>query len=142
MIYRLIYYSKAKPGIGFQQLKQILTVAQDRNRRSGITGALLFGEGMFLQVLEGTREVLSETFFRISRDFRHSEITLIEMVEIEARDFGAWTMRLIKWPEEKFSEYEQVHYKAFTPHLWSADETMAAINEVIHNAAVEEETFI
>ena len=132
MIYRLIYHSIAKPGIGYQQLKEILLSAEKHNQHNEITGVLLYGEGQFIQLLEGTRENLTRTFLKISQDFRHRDATLVDFVEIAMRDFPEWTMKLIKWPENKPESYVSANFDAFTPAKWTGLETYHAICEQVN----------
>ncbi|MEM8485787.1 MAG: BLUF domain-containing protein [Bacteroidota bacterium] len=139
MLYRLIYHSTAKPGLGYQQLKQILLSAEKHNLVNEITGVLLYSEGQFLQILEGSRENLTHTFLRISQDFRHSEAVLVDFVEIGARDFPAWGMKLIKWPEYKPASYMGPKFEKFRPQHWTGLETHNAIMELVkkHKLAVK-----
>lgn len=46
----------------------------------------------FVQVLEGPRERVLETFQRISKDPRHSNVHVALEGEVEARRFGDWAM--------------------------------------------------
>ena len=62
------------------------------NRMTGVTGLLLFQRGWFLQVLEGPLEVVDDTFDRIRRDLRHTDIRTVADLPIAARAFGDWTM--------------------------------------------------
>ena len=43
-------------------LKSILEAAKRNNMANGVTGALLFNQEYFAQVLEGDRKVVTETF--------------------------------------------------------------------------------
>ncbi|MGF1620808.1 MAG: BLUF domain-containing protein [Rhodomicrobiaceae bacterium] len=86
---RLVYFSSATgPG----DVGGILTAAKLNNKRKQITGALWFDGNFFLQVLEGDRSTISETFQRISKDPRHKDIILVECKSIEDRQFSQWTM--------------------------------------------------
>ena len=131
MLYRLIYYSTAKPSLGYQQLKQILLSAEKNNQVNDITGVLLYSDGRFLQILEGTRENLTHTFLRISQDFRHHDAVLVDFVEISERDFPEWTMKLIKWPEHKPASYMGPKFEKFRPQHWTGLETHTAIIELV-----------
>jgi Sensors of blue-light using FAD len=53
---------------------------------------LLYIEGGFFQVLEGDDAAVDDVYARISRDPRHSKVTLIIREPIAARDFDEWTM--------------------------------------------------
>lgn len=70
----------------------ILCVAQARNAQAGITGALMYSANWFGQVLEGGLLGVESTFARIQRDTRHSDIRVLRMEPVKAREFGCWAM--------------------------------------------------
>lgn len=53
MIYQLMYYSTARREGTDAELRDILELSRLGNSQRGITGLLLYGEGVFFQVLEG-----------------------------------------------------------------------------------------
>lgn len=97
-IIRLIYFSEnlIEPNSRsvLSQLNDILAASQRNNQRVGITGALVFDDRWFLQILEGDRTEVWKTLNRISDDERHSNVTIAEAIEIEERLFGNWWMGL------------------------------------------------
>jgi hypothetical protein len=94
-LYRLIYSSQAIPSLQPQDLKDILESSQKNNPTSGITGLLCYSKPAFLQVLEGEREEVNETYHRIVQDERHHTPCLIECVPIKQRNFEVWSMQAI-----------------------------------------------
>ena len=76
------------------EIAQILAVSRANNARDGVTGALLYSDGCFAQVLEGDLEVAQRTFERIQRDPRHGNVIVLEARRVEARIFGTWDMAL------------------------------------------------
>ena len=70
----------------------ILASARRNNARLGITGALLFSDGCFAQVLEGAREDIEAVFETIQCDLRHSDATIMHLHAVEERSFGDWSM--------------------------------------------------
>ncbi len=95
-LYRLIYVSQAISGLEYPDLVDILGKSERNNNKVGITGMLSFGDSMFLQVLEGSRRVVSQTYNRILVDKRHVNAELIDFSEIDCRDFGAWSMKVVQ----------------------------------------------
>src|SRR5437870_388750 len=65
----------------------ILDVSAANNRRSGITGGLIYDPHWFAQAIEGPEFSISTTFERILRDERHSEVTLVAMTPVAQRRF-------------------------------------------------------
>jgi len=95
-LYRLIYVSQAISGLEYPDFIQILQRSEFNNKKVGITGMLVFGDSMFLQVLEGSRRLVSQTYNRILLDKRHVNAELIDFSEIDHRSFSVWSMKLVQ----------------------------------------------
>jgi len=89
---QLIYASRP---FGYDELSLagILLQARQNNARNGITGALICREDLFLQMLEGRRDVVTSTFARILRDERHVDVVNLLSTDIDNRLFPEWSMR-------------------------------------------------
>ena len=85
------YLSKAKDNFDERDLPAILEVSQRNNRRDGVTGILLYKDGRFLQILEGTESTVRAIAQRIEADERHSEFAVI-IDEAMPRLFSDWSM--------------------------------------------------
>ena len=72
--------------------RQIAQASALRNQTAGLTGALVFIDEHFIQVLEGQQQPLEDTFERICCDFRHRDLKLIDYQTVPARQFGQWGM--------------------------------------------------
>jgi len=92
IMYYIIYLSAATQWPSESELTDILSVSRVNNSRKGITGILLYGNGRFIQVLEGDKALLQETFNIISKDSRHKGITQIASGELKERNFANWSM--------------------------------------------------
>ena len=73
MLVRLMYASRAVPAVDQEELIAILKKSKVNNAKSGVTGALCFSEGVFIQVLEGGRTAVSKLYNRIASDARHTQ---------------------------------------------------------------------
>lgn len=93
-IYRLTYLSSASAHFAPGDLPAILAVARERNSAAGITGILLFHDGNFLQVLEGSEEAVEQIYGLIARDVRHKGCLVLERRECASRLFDGWAMAL------------------------------------------------
>ena len=95
---RLIYVSEPQldPAKGsiLTQIASIMSSSRRNNKAADITGALVYDESWFLQVLEGDRRAIWETFARINEDERHAGCLLVEMTEAPDRLFRNWWMGL------------------------------------------------
>lgn len=89
---QLVYLSSARPSFREANLAHILEASRRRNARAGITGMLLYGQGSFLQLLEGEAGAVETCLARIAADPRHSALRTVVRHEIAERDFGDWTM--------------------------------------------------
>jgi hypothetical protein len=79
-----------------EEIEALLAVARIRNAHLRITGALLFHDGCFAQILEGDREDLTWLFASISADPRHCNVTLLQRGPILERAFADWSMHYIE----------------------------------------------
>jgi hypothetical protein len=88
-LYRMLYYSRA---VNDPDTDAILDVARKKNAKNFLTGALWYDGEFFVQVLEGTRSSLAETYRSISQDNRHRDVVLVECIPIDERSFSDWDM--------------------------------------------------
>ncbi len=79
-LHALLYRSVATPRITDRDLHDILLKSMRANSRRSVTGLLLYSGGLyghqrlFVQWLEGPEPAVSETYGRICRDPRHSDL--------------------------------------------------------------------
>lgn len=92
MVYQAIYSSAATDRVNDRELADILSVARTRNAAAGITGALLFMEGSFLQVLEGSKDDVVALLEKIIADPRHRDVTVFHQSEVSEPVFTQWRM--------------------------------------------------
>lgn len=104
----LAYYSRITRPLAKSDLRDILAKSVTNNQRDNVTGALLFTQGVFLQVLEGNRSNVNGVFRRIYPDPRHTEIAIIGFAPIEDREFSNWSMAYID--ESKITKAMLVKY--------------------------------
>jgi hypothetical protein len=89
---QIIYVSSANPAVGPVDPEPILQVSRDLNLRDGITGLLYSDGARFMQVIEGPAAETKATMDRIRRDLRHRAIVILVQREVDAREFGDWSM--------------------------------------------------
>lgn len=95
----LVYVSNAVQPLSAAELRELLACSRAHNLRDGLTGLLLYRDGYFLQVLEGPRAAVRQTFGRIERDRRHHHLCLLDERPIVRRVFGEWSMAFPHLPE-------------------------------------------
>ena len=119
---RLLYCSQATPGMSGDQIQDILTVARRNNKALGITGVLVHGGGIFMQVLEGPEDAVLRSYVKILDDPRHSGSRIIHISPANERIFQDWSMGVINSDPLEFQHIaelrahrlETVNAKAFT----------------------------
>ena len=98
-----------------------------RNSAAGVTGALMFIGGVFVQVLEGESEAVEAVFERICGDFRHRRVVLIDFSEVPERVFDDFGMVAFEGDERA---------RALFPTVSEAT-TFARSNRLSANMAVD-----
>jgi len=88
----LVYVSTATHLLEPAKLQALLTQSRTNNARLGVTGALLYNDGNFMQALEGDDAIVSALYATIVADPRHYDVTTILERPQPARLFGDWTM--------------------------------------------------
>ena len=89
-LYALTYISRAPEVRGEARrlfLAGLVKQADRNNQRVGVTGCLIHVDDYFIQLLEGSRGELSETYRRILADGRHTEVHLVQAGPVLTRQF-------------------------------------------------------
>ncbi|MGP5062778.1 BLUF domain-containing protein [Psychrobacter celer] len=103
--------------------------ARDYNEQHSITGTLCYGNGHFLQCIEGEKAKVAALTQRIFADERHKDVQVLVLQVITQRDFSDWRMRLLfleRWlwsPATKQQAAQLSPYLPFAPHGWSPERT-------------------
>jgi Sensors of blue-light using FAD len=93
---RLVYASISQSAIDPTWLDDMLVVARRRNLQDGLTGVLLCGERVFVQMLEGPAPAVAACFDRIAKDARHHSLVELsfEHNAVGPRLYPEWSMAL------------------------------------------------
>lgn len=100
-MYRLVYVSTAKDGIGPKEVGDILDVSESNNHERRLTGFLAHNGRHFMQALEGDREEVDDIYGQIVADTRHFGVVQIIGEKIEERAFPDWAMNYYRVDEPK-----------------------------------------
>lgn len=103
-MYYLIYSSMASPSIEESDLKNIIVAAEKNNSKDEITGMLIYHDGTFFQMLEGSKENVQAAFEKIRDDPRHSAIIKLFEGETSKRHFPDWKMALEVVDKKEFEK--------------------------------------
>lgn len=94
MLTTIIYRSHLRDDAPLRALEDMVTAANLKNRRSDVTGILLFNGRHFFQLLEGPEEQVKEIYRCICNDPRHHNIVELMCDYAPARRFGKAGMEL------------------------------------------------
>lgn len=92
MPYQIMYSSQATAPMTVSSLEQILTDARSGNQARNVTGALVYVDGVFFQILEGDENVVRELMANIARDSRHRSVKVFYEAEVDVPAFSSWRM--------------------------------------------------
>ena len=136
MLVRLLYASRAVDA-GPEAIESILAQSREFNPANGITGVLCYGNGVFLQCLEGGRVEVNELYRRICGDARHRDVTLLQYDEILERRFGGWSMGQVNI--SKSNQAQLLKYSErleLDPYALSGKVSLALLEDLAATAAV------
>ncbi|WP_201597004.1 BLUF domain-containing protein [Psychrobacter vallis] len=103
-------------------LNDIAEISIKNNNIDNITGILCYGNGYFLQCVEGTEQVLTNLKNRLLVDERHKDLTILDFSVIAERRFSGWSLRSITLERWMVNEPKLKSFMPFKPDLWEADE--------------------
>jgi transcriptional regulator with XRE-family HTH domain len=93
-LHRLIYFSRAafEADRAEEALGAILTSSTRNNSERGLSGALVYSNGRFMQALEGGGPQVLAMYDAIRVDDRHRDLTVLESRPVAVRRFPDWLM--------------------------------------------------
>lgn len=91
----MVYISLESRRLTRADIHDILHSSRQGNQARGITGVLMFYDGLFLQVLEGEDEVVDGLISQLRADSRHQDIRILLDETITQRHFPDWSMALV-----------------------------------------------
>lgn len=117
------------------ELTNLLEVARARNAKLDITGALIFNEGLFAQILEGEEAAVREVFDSIQKDRRHTEINVFPTQQYEHRRFEAWSMAFVGPSPSARDYYER--FSLLNGFEWTEASAGALVDLILDLIAIE-----
>ena len=102
----IAYVSAAVDVVTENDIATLLTQARANNQRDGLTGALLYHGGRFIQIIEGPDEVLLARYETIAADPRHHVIQVVRRQQVVERQFAEWTMGFRPLSDESVRQLE------------------------------------
>ena len=105
MTYQIIYSSEATIPMQSHDLEELLDRARSSNAIHGISGALVYSDGMFLQILEGESGKLQALMAKILKDVRHEAVTILREGEVPSAQFSSWGMAYVSATPEQAARW-------------------------------------
>lgn len=90
---QLIYTSVSSRGLFEVMSPDSLRRIRANNIAAEITGALVWKDPKFMQVIEGPADNINRLFSTLLKDDRHSDLVLISERIIHEREFPNWAMQ-------------------------------------------------
>ncbi|NCV61997.1 MAG: BLUF domain-containing protein [Betaproteobacteria bacterium] len=97
---RITYISEESKPFSISALLELLQQCHINNPRLGLTGLLIYGNGTFLQSIEGEDEAVKSIVDKISQDQRHRGFKILRKELATERFYTDWSMRFERLTEE------------------------------------------
>ena len=98
-IRQVAYISQATGTFTESELSELVEVSRRNNKKHGITGAMLYLENAFIQVIEGEDAAIGQLLEKLCTDTRHQNIAVLSDKLAQARNFQNWSMGIVKAAE-------------------------------------------
>lgn len=115
-LYTFVYCSRAAEGVDGIEVSRIVDAAQRRNLARGITGVLVFGNGVFFQLIEGPTAEIRKLIAALTDDPRHYDVVSLD------------------WSEERRERL----YPNWEMERVTADDIRAVLNDALESAKDED----
>ena len=131
---RLVYTSKPYGSMEDSVLDDLLERSRSKNYKSGITGVLHFGNGSFLQVLEGPETEVINLYSKITADPRHRNCIILSINLVQDRLFGNWSMGFLSGKRKITHGYnELLDYRQARHDKEEISGVLEMLLEVLHD---------
>lgn len=126
MPYQIMYSSQATKPMTAAGLEEILTDARAGNQARNVTGALVYVDGVFFQIIEGDKDVVQNLMASIASDSRHHSVKVVYEAEVDWRAFASWSMAYLSPTAEQMSKWTGL------PGTATVEELLADVNRDPH----------
>jgi hypothetical protein len=97
---QVVYCSQAADTLGAEDVFRIVQISARNNVARQLTGFLSFGNGWFVQLLEGPSEEIDRLLSTLADDERHGSLTVVSDRTVPGRRFAKWRMQRLHDPGE------------------------------------------
>jgi len=100
-MHQTLFTSQALKEFNQSELFDLVQKAQVYNASHGITGMIIYEQGVFTEVLEGEKEELEILMNKILQDKRHHQIRVVRDIPVESRHYQEWLMGFYSGADDK-----------------------------------------
>lgn len=144
---QLVYASRAtfqssSEGVD-REVARILVKSRINNPKKQIGGVLYFGNGYFMQALEGIAEEVDAVFAKIAKDRRHTDVKVILRREIEEPRFASWSMKYVLSADDLKELIDTKGMKQFDPYRFDEemiDRALGILSSAVESAPTAKRT--
>lgn len=127
------YSSVATRALSGAELDALLLDAQSFNEGLGVSGALCYDEGVFIQYFEGPARAMEQVYARISASCLHDQLTEISRNPIEERQFDGWYMAFCKVPDSILQVLANIGWEANMPVTRTTSEPNRGLSLLLYH---------
>lgn len=91
-MHSIVYMSTAQSAFSEASLIKLLEISRQNNKKSKITGLLLYKGGSFIGVIEGRKSNAEALYTKIIADSLHHNIITLISSRVAVRAFSDWKM--------------------------------------------------
>lgn len=124
---RVTYLSRSAESLSADALLALLSQCHRNNTARGLTGMLLFGNGTFLQAIEGDEAAVDALLHKIADDPRHTALKVLRREAITTRQFADWSMGFERVTDGTLASTPGLRdfgLRNFNPEFLAASETV------------------
>ena len=131
-LFALTYLSIASRDLLPEELDSILLNARLFNAGEQVTGVLLYGDGRFFQLLEGTEASVRKAFDRVSTSQAHRGVRVLSKGPIAERFFESWHMGFTHAPVSAMQDLSHLAWEDAIPYTRSDAKKSVGLGLVLH----------
>ncbi len=90
MRYAISYVSTVNPDLSNSDITKLMDYVNMQNNARGIIGILIYSDGNFFQIIEGSKKVIKAMFEKIKKDIRHHNVIKMLDQEIQGPPFSEY----------------------------------------------------
>jgi hypothetical protein len=110
------------------EVADILAKSRANNRIKRLVGVLCFGDGIFLQCLQGADSDVAQMLEIIKKDTRHTDMHVLLQTNIKEKTFARWSMKHAGVGSEMRAMLATYGHNTFNPYAFNETTTLATIN--------------